>query len=67
MVPKWDQRRGYASKLKILLYCQVAIKQEKKPVTGQVMVLPQARCCRARCGILKNQSYPPTRRFPDPM
>ncbi len=37
MVPKRDQRRGYASKHGIPLCCSVAMKPGKKPVTGQVM------------------------------
>jgi hypothetical protein len=38
MVPKLDQRRGYASKHRILLRHSVAMKQGNKPVAGHVMV-----------------------------
>ena len=37
MVPKLDQRRGYASKRRIPFCCSVATKQGKKPAAGQVM------------------------------
>jgi hypothetical protein len=32
IVPKWDQRRAYASKRRILSFCSVAMRQGKKPV-----------------------------------
>jgi hypothetical protein len=38
MVPKLDQQRGYAPHPGILLCRSVAMKQGKKPATGQFMV-----------------------------
>jgi hypothetical protein len=38
MLPKLNQRRGYASKCRILLCRSLALKQGEKPVVGQVIV-----------------------------
>jgi hypothetical protein len=43
MVPKRDQRRGYASQRRILFCRSVAMKQGKKPIAGQVMVQRRGR------------------------
>ncbi len=37
MVPKLDQRRGYASKPRIPPYRAVALNPENKPVAGRFM------------------------------
>jgi hypothetical protein len=42
LVPKWD-RRGDASKRRILSLCSVAMRQGNKPVTGQFMSQARGR------------------------